>query len=170
MSGRRLDEDEIIAALRSALGAHLELSARALALLFAADRHEHVDHPVHGIRQRHERGESIVCDRYLFSSLVYQTLDCPVSFVYSLNAAFPLPATLIFIDTPVAVCQRRLGNRCVRERFESETDQEKVRERYQEVIQLYRESGMAIHRLDGSREENIVFEQIYTILGDIPII
>ena len=48
---------------------HSEVSSRAEALLFAADRAEHV-HKV--IRPALEQGKDVVCDRYIGSSLAYQ--------------------------------------------------------------------------------------------------
>lgn len=49
------------------------VSARCLALLFAADRIDHLDRE---ILPALARGEVVVCDRYVMSSLVYQSLDC----------------------------------------------------------------------------------------------
>ena len=46
-----------------------------MALLFAADRWEHVNSPETGVRARLARGEVVVSDRYLFSSLAYQGVE-----------------------------------------------------------------------------------------------
>src|SRR5574341_2498330 len=46
---------------------------KPIALLFAADRLEHYKHfirPALGV------GQHVICDRYVMSSLAYQTLDC----------------------------------------------------------------------------------------------
>ncbi len=82
-----------------------------LALLFAADRAEHLLAAGDGILNRLERGELVISDRYLFSSLAYQSLDCDFEYVRALNAEFPLPRDVVFVDTPVRESQRRLGGR-----------------------------------------------------------
>lgn len=62
-----------------------------LALLFAADRHEHVYRPNSGILARLSRGIRVVSDRYLFSSLAYQGAYAQATAVEALNSGFPLP-------------------------------------------------------------------------------
>ena len=48
------------------------LDPRVIALLFAADR---VDHVLYDIRPSLERGLWVICDRFVCSSLAYQGLD-----------------------------------------------------------------------------------------------
>ena len=46
------------------------------------------------LEPRLERGEDVICDRYLYSSLAYQGLELPETWVRSLNALFPQPDLL----------------------------------------------------------------------------
>lgn len=48
---------------------HLEMSARAEALLYAASRAQHMDEL---IRPAIERGVTVICERFILSSLAYQ--------------------------------------------------------------------------------------------------
>ena len=62
--------------LRGILARDIRAHPRTVALLYAADRSEHVHEPQTGIEARTRNGELVICDRYLFSSLAYQGLEC----------------------------------------------------------------------------------------------
>ncbi|MFE3230355.1 dTMP kinase, partial [Nocardia sp. NPDC059228] len=65
------------------------IHGRALACLVAADRYEHIEHE---IEPRLSAGDTVVCDRYLASTLVMQQLDgVPVKFLLDLNADVLMP-------------------------------------------------------------------------------
>ena len=83
--------------IRSALRAEISLSTQTIAHLFAADRCEHLE-GANGIRTALQSGKTVVCDRYILSSLAYQGMLLSTEAVWQLNQAFPLPACLIFID------------------------------------------------------------------------
>ena len=82
-----------------------------LAMLFAADRHEHLERPESGILARLATGATVISDRYLFSSIAYQGAFCDGAAVERLNGAFPLPEHLVFVDTPQDEASRRLAHR-----------------------------------------------------------
>jgi len=86
-----------------------------------------------------------------------------------LNKAFPLPGCLIFLDTPVEVCQRRLARRRKTELFDSGAFQSRVRDNYLAAIERFRSSGMSICIVDGDRPEQDVHEEIWKILVGLPI-
>ena len=62
--------------LRSILARDTRAHPRSIALLYAADRNEHLYAPVIGMEARAKKGEIVICDRYLFSSLAYQSVEC----------------------------------------------------------------------------------------------
>ena len=49
-------------------------------------------------------------DRYFYSSIAYQSVECDSSLVKMIND-FPSPEFLIFIDTPVEDCMKRIEKR-----------------------------------------------------------
>ncbi len=155
--------------LRSILAGKVTAHPATIAMLYAADRNEHVNSQDTGILALTLRGELVICDRYLFSSLAYQSIDSGYDYVLGLNKAFPLPQCLLFVDTPVDVCQRRLSHRGRAELFDGAAFQVRVRENYLAVIGGFRPSGMSISVIDGDRPEQAIHEEIWTILTGLPI-
>jgi len=155
--------------LRLILAKEVKALPATVAMLYAADRNEHVNAPQTGIAARAERGELVVSDRYLFSSLAYQSIECGLDFVSGLNSGFPLPQCMIFIDTPVEVSQKRLAGRGKAELFDGQTFQARVRENYLADMERYRSSGMVISVVDGNRPQEAIHEEIWKILSGLPI-
>lgn len=79
-----------------------------VALLFAADRIEHTVE----IRELLDVGTWVVSDRYVASSLAYQTSQgLPFEWVRTLNSRAMEPDATIFVDTSVEGCVARLAAR-----------------------------------------------------------
>lgn len=135
--------------IRSVLAGDREMAPCSLALLFAADRSEHLYAPG-GIVAALQAGSYVASDRYLFSSLVYQSLGCPADYVAALNARFPLPRHLLFIDTPPEQCQQRIAARRGRELFEEQPLQHGLRQRYLAVLRQFAGYGVTVLSVDGS--------------------
>lgn len=96
------------------------LSARSEALLYAADRAEHVEKV---IRPALQRGAIVVCDRYVDSSLAYQgagrALDPEdVSKINAWATGGLVPHLTVLIDTPPQIGLARIGGAA--DRIESE--------------------------------------------------
>lgn len=149
--------------IRSVLAGRVQVAPLSLALLFAADRNEHVNGP-EGIREHLSRGELVVSDRYLFSSLAYQSLGSDFHTVLQLNTEFPLPQKLFYIDVPVDVAARRLAARHHRDLFDERVVQQRVAEHYERVLTYYADSPMEIHRIDGTQEAEAVTDAIWNRL------
>lgn len=148
-SGFEPTDKEIGRLIRKVLSGDLPVQPETVALLFSADRREHLYDPKSGILKQLEKGH-VLTDRYLFSSLAYQTLACGWDYVYALNGDFPLPEHLIFLDLPVEIAHSRISGRGEkREIYELTDTQHKVRESYLQVLEYYKDSGIKIHILDG---------------------
>lgn len=110
--------------------------AQTVALLFAADRTDHVRRC---IRPALARGETVVCDRYLGSSLAFQTVDgdglIDRDWVLTLNKLALPPDLSIFLDVPpAAAMQRILARGKPIERFEVEATLRQVHGRYRQAF------------------------------------
>jgi dTMP kinase len=83
---------------------------KELAVFFAQDRREHIDGPG-GVRDFLANGGIVLCDRYLFSSLAYQSQDLPFEEVLALNSHFPLPEAVFFLEIDLETAQSRIKKR-----------------------------------------------------------
>lgn len=111
------------------------LPAESIALLFAADR---ADHWHNEIEPRLERGEDVICDRYLYSSLAYQGIELPESWVRSLNQLFPQPDLLLFVEVSVDVSAARRASRGQEaDRYEVDELQRQIAIRYQKICREF---------------------------------
>ena len=79
-----------------------------LALLFAADRLEHLAREVEPALAR---GAVVICDRYVVSSWVYQSLDCDPAWVRTLNARARWPDATFVFDVAAEVALGRVARR-----------------------------------------------------------
>lgn len=101
-----------------------EVAPRAEALLYAADRAHHVATVV---RPALARGDVVVQDRYLDSSVAYQgagrVLDPEeVRGLSTWATEGLLPDLTVLLDLPPAVARRRRGGRAAEDRLEAEQD------------------------------------------------
>jgi dTMP kinase len=156
--------------IRKILNKEVTVLPETMALLFTADRYEHVYAPVTGICDQVQAGRVVISDRYIFSSMAYQSIQCDFEWIYNLNTLFPLPRHLIFLNTPVDVCQNRLIKREHEELFDKLSFQEKVYNGYLRTLDVFQQTPMQIHKLDGTLSINEIFQQIWTILTALPII
>jgi dTMP kinase len=136
---------------------------QTLAYLFAADRNEHIHGPG-GIRDMTEQGCRVISDRYLFSSLAYQSVDCGWDLVRTLNDLFPLPEILIFLDIPPREGEKRLQSRPEREIFEFEDFQTRAAAGYKRALREYAASGMRILSMDATQTPQAIHEAIWNFI------
>jgi dTMP kinase len=155
--------------IRCALKKEIAVQPETLAFLFAADRNEHLYGP-DGVVERCNRGELVVCDRYVLSSLVYQGIECGDEVPSVLNASFPAPELLLFFDLDPEIALERLQNRPTIEIFEYPEFQVKVRQKYVSLLGKYREAGVRVEVIDASKSPDEVSGQVWSALSNMPII
>jgi len=125
------------------------LTPATLALLFAADR---VDHVASEVDPALEAGAIVLSDRYLLSSLAYQGADLPLSWVAGINSRARVPDLTLFLAVDTSLAEQRRGERGGREElYESREAQRKIAKAYRKAIKLRMGAGEKIVELDGSR-------------------
>jgi len=115
-------------------GDPLPFDRRALALLFAADR---LDHLACEITPLLAAGYLVISDRYVLSSLAYQGMDVDRAWVAQINRHAPAPDVQFFLDTPAQTgWQRVRGSRPGSELFEDPDTLERVAASYRDSLDL----------------------------------
>ena len=155
--------------IRSVLQKELILLPETAAMLFAADRNEHI-YGNGGVAERCGRGELVISDRYLPSSLVYQGLLCGEELPARLNRDFPRPELLIFFDIDPETAQRRMSGRDFKEIYEHLDFQIKVRERYKNLLPHFASQGVIVEIIDASPPAEDVAREVWRIIQKLPII
>lgn len=133
-----------------------EYSPEAIALGFAADRIIHLEEEV---IPRLEKGETVVCDRYYHSSLVYQpVLGADYNWVKQLNREALMPDLTIIMDVSAKIGMSRVKDRGKDGNIFEDLDfQEKVVLEYRSLEDCLIED---IHVVDASRPKKEVFKDI----------
>lgn len=128
------------------------LPTEAEALLFAADRIEHIHNEV---APELAQGKLVICDRYIYSSLAYQgSAGLSLAWIKTINARALQPDFTIFIDvSPERVLERLQREKSVMETLEI---QQKVREVYLKFV----DEGELI-RIDGDKPKDEVADALY---------
>ncbi|MFD5877890.1 dTMP kinase [Streptomyces yangpuensis] len=115
------------------------IHGRALACLVAANRYEHIDVELAPLLRQ---GHTVLCDRYLGSSLVLQPLDgVPEPFVLALNRHVLLPDLAVILTAGPESIAARITKRGKRHRFHDDPNGP-ARE-----IELYREAAETLTTL-----------------------
>ncbi|NWG10169.1 dTMP kinase [Candidatus Bathyarchaeota archaeon] len=130
------------------------ISAVIEALLFAADRYEHVESEVTSALKK---GKIVVSDRYVYSSLAYQgAAGLDLKWIEAINKHAIKPDLALFLDVkPEIVIQRLKSKKSVMENLET---QRKVREFYVKFV----ENGELV-RIDGNKSKEDVADAILKV-------
>ncbi|WP_257460273.1 dTMP kinase [Archangium lipolyticum] len=145
------------------------LAQETLALLYAADR---TDHLRSRVLPALEAGQLVLSDRSVLSSLAYQGASLPMDWVESLNA-YAVPADLtLFVEVPITVAARRRAARGgPEELFDAEEKQRRISRQYEAAIRL-RGKREHVVRIDGDQPVEAVtaecLAQVRKLLGRKP--
>jgi dTMP kinase len=156
--------------IRRILKREINVEKETLARLFAADRGEHLYAP-DGIVNRCKRSELVVSDRYTLSSLVYQGIECGQELPESLNASFPLPELLVYLDIDSEAAMSRMEKRKNKqEMYENLEYQSRVRSAYLSLLPEYEKSGVKVLCLNGIKKQSELADEIWCEVCKMPIL
>jgi dTMP kinase len=135
----------------------------ALALLFAADR---LDHLAAEILPKLEAGVDVVSDRYTLSSLAYQSLTIgDARWVAAVNAkAAPADLVLFLKVRPKVAVGRREAASIDRELYEVAEFQRRVARSYDRAVARLHAAGHRVEILDGEKPVDEVAETVWGLV------
>ena len=146
--------------IREILTGAKKTTSEALALLFAADRLDHVEKE---ISPHLQEGAIVLSDRYLLSSLAYQSIDNPLEWVATLNAKALRPDLNIYFKiSPEKAVARVKARGGPEEIFDAQTKQEKIALAYESVAS--REDIGPVTNIDAEKNVDEVSVEIISIL------
>jgi len=130
----------------------------AIALLFAADR---IDHIKNTIIPGMDKYDFILSDRYFYTSYVYQSLQgCDKTWLKEINKGIIEPDMIILIDAEIEDFLNRRGENKVI--FENIEFQKKARQKYLELAKT--KSNVVV--IDGSRNVDEVHNSIVNAVNE----
>ena len=162
--------------LRQMLKGDVPVSNETAAYLFAADRNEHVNGSIvlgddkkliTGIKEACKSGKTVISDRYIFSSLAYQSISCNPSVPRRLNQGFPLPGIVFYFEISPKEALKRITGREIKEIYEKEEFLNKTVDEYHKVLEEYRDSGINIIILDATSSIEEINAKICSAIGNL---
>lgn len=137
------------------------LSPKVEALMFAADRVQHV---AGTIAPALKAGKIVVTERYVCSSLAYQSArGVPIAWLRGINKHAPAADLAILIDIPAEVGMRRVKRTRRLDAFERDLAlQRRVRSIY---LRLARREGMKV--VNGARDVEDVQADVRRLVGRV---
>lgn len=121
----------------------------SMACLIAADRYAHLEQE---IRPALARGETVVCDRYIASSLVLQVLDgVGRDVVWELGRHADMPDLAVILNARADVVEKRLTSRGAHTRYErAPGSSERECAAFRETARFLMAAGLRVLQVDAS--------------------
>jgi len=155
-------ESEIGKRIRAILKGEQIIEPRELQKLFVEDREWHLENIVNPSLNR---GEMVICDRYLFSTIAFGGADgLDKNWLWQMNKDFLMPDLLFFIKTSPVVAMTRIDKRDggKRQLFEKQEKLERAFHNYQDIFQQL--TTPPFYEINGEVAIEEVFEQIKNII------
>ncbi|MBI4162952.1 MAG: dTMP kinase [Candidatus Aenigmarchaeota archaeon] len=133
-----------------------------LQMLFAADRSHHL---ATEIEPALKKGKTIICDRYVLSSLAFGGMSLSVDAIKQLNTHFRKPHLTIFVDTQPKICIQRMKKaRHHVEMFEEEQKLVQIRNNYLGLKNFFPNTVV----VDGNKKPEEIHAEIRKIVKGLP--
>lgn len=149
--------------LRRVLKGDVPAPAATTALMFAADRVDHIDRK---IEPALSNGTHVVSDRYVVSSFAYQGSLLDLAFVKEINSLARTPDLTIFLRVSPEIAMERIArSRTERDAYEHLEFQRQVAQSYERSI-LEPEAGR-VEILDGEQHPDDITSQVRALVSSL---
>ncbi len=133
---------------------------RELALLFTADRYQHLRVEVEPALRK---GAVVITDRYLYSTLAYEgAMGVDLDYLRQVNRLARLPDLAVLIDVPVEVALSRISSRRALQLTERGQLLSSVNRIYREMA-----SRGELAVVDGKGKPEEVFDRLWGLVGTL---
>ena len=148
--------------IRSILKKEWKVDMKTFGLLFSADRSHHLSNE---IEPALKDGYSVICDRYILSTLAFNVEKNNLEWLKKLNSQFRKPDFVFVMDVPGKVCVERIKkSRFGMEFFEESEKLDRVRKNYNEMKDYF--PNTFIIKGDSRRPDEIN-QEIIEIINNI---
>jgi dTMP kinase len=140
---------------------------RVYACLVASDRYYHLDHEIIPALQE---GTTVLCSRYVESSLVLQRLDgVNIEFIWTINSGIIVPDLSVILTSPVEILEKRLSQRSTHSRFEQTKTRLMELNYYMDAAEFLKKQGFNILILDNGNNTlentiNRIYDEIQFLI------
>ena len=140
-----------------------------MALLFAADRVEHVKE----IKKLLDEGTTVICDRYIYSNFAYQG-EFPSREIHNLlRDKLLIPDITFYVDADPEICLERIKSRSLElDKYETIDKLNKIRKNYMSIVSLnsprydhpkFHNLEKLVHSYFGFSNEPFIIDKNFTL-------
>lgn len=167
MDTREPSEGPVGMLIKNIMMNRMQADQSTLAALFLADRLDHINNPVNGMKNRLKSGFNIICSRYYFSSYAFQSEYVPVDWVVNCNSlckSYLKPDLTIYLNVDPLACIKRLSSgRVETEMYEN---LEKIKKAHEGFLTAFEKYGQDenINIIDGNKNVEEISEDIWKVV------
>ena len=153
--------------IRNIMKDRIQTDPSTVAALFIADRLDHINNPINGMKNRLKEGYNIICSRYYFSNFAFQSEYVPIDWLVNCNSlckSYLKPDIIFYLSVDPVACSNRLTNGRVD--IEIYETLEKIIKTHREFLTSFEKYGQDenIHIIDGNKSIEDTSHQIWSVI------
>lgn len=151
--------------IRNIMKERIQTDDATVASLFVADRLDHINNPINGMKRRLREGYNVICSRYYFSNYAFQSEYVPIDWLVSSNSlckSYLKPDIIFYLSVDPIACSNRLTHgRVDMEIYEV---LEKMIKAHREFLSVFDKFGKDenIYIIDGNTSIEQTSDQIWS--------